>query len=164
MVSSSRARSAASVMVSSETVKLAYRPMAIVDICKPVGISRSSYYHKRSEKPSARALKYAALVATIRAVFTKTRKRYGSPRIMRALRKRGVRVGKKRVARLMRQNSASAKLQSARIPALFAVNKGEVVPWCSLNPVPRESSARAIVLRRRRRESSYQCRLRCPIR
>ena len=36
------------------------------------------------------------------ATHEKSRKRYGSPRIHRALRKKGVRVGAKRVARLMR--------------------------------------------------------------
>ncbi len=99
-------------MSAQEIIDAGQGILPIVDTCKLLGISRSSYYHQRSKKPSARALKDTALMAEIRAVFTKTRKRYGSPRIMRALRKRGVRVGKKRVARLMRQNGLVAEEHS----------------------------------------------------
>jgi|TARA_R110000868_G_scaffold260071_1_gene518325 transposase InsO family protein len=96
-------------MSAKEVVAAGQGILSIVDTCELLGISRSSYYDQRSKKPSVRALKDAALVAEIRAVFAKTKKRYGSPRIMRALRKRGVRVGKKRVARLMRQNGLVAR-------------------------------------------------------
>ena len=96
-------------MSAKEIIDAGQGVLSIVETCELVGISRSSYYHQRTKKPSARALKDAALVAEIRAVFTKAKKRYGSPRIMRVLRKRGVRVGKKRVARLMRQNGLVAR-------------------------------------------------------
>jgi transposase InsO family protein len=50
-----------------------------------------------------------ALVVHIRAVFTANRGAYGWPRIWRELSARGVRVGKRRVQRLMQQHGIRAR-------------------------------------------------------
>ncbi len=95
-------------MSASEIVDAGQGGLSVVGTCRLVGISRSTYYHDRNRKPSARARQDAAIGAEVRAIFAETKKRYGSPRIMRVLRRRGVRVGKKRVARLMRENGLVA--------------------------------------------------------
>jgi len=73
-------------------------------LCDVLEVSRSGYYASKTRPPSARSKSDANLAAQIAATHNKSRKRYGSPRVHRALRKKGVRVGKKRVERLMREN------------------------------------------------------------
>jgi transposase InsO family protein len=54
-------------------------------------------------------LEDARLVVDIKAAHKAGRRNYGSPRVFRALRKQGRRVGKKRVERLMRQEGIVGK-------------------------------------------------------
>jgi len=49
------------------------------------------------------------LAVEIRAIHFASQRRYGSPRVMRGLRKRGIRIGKKRAARLMRECGLAAR-------------------------------------------------------
>jgi transposase InsO family protein len=75
-----------------------------VDIlCAVLGVSRSGYYAWKKRPPSARSKSDARLAVEIAATHERSRKRYGSPRVHRALRRRGLRVGKKRIERLMRE-------------------------------------------------------------
>ncbi len=71
--------------------------------CRVLEISRSAYYDWLSRGPSQRDVDDAYLVEEIRAIFDASRQSYGAPRVHDELRlghKR--RVGRKRVARLMR--------------------------------------------------------------
>ena len=71
--------------------------------CRVLGISRSGFYEAASRPPSARELSDAALTVTIEAIHTMSRRSYGAPRVHAELRlSLGLRVGRKRVARLMR--------------------------------------------------------------
>lgn len=72
-------------------------------LCEVMGVSRSGYYAWKARPPSDRSKEDAQLAVEIAATHKKSKERYGSPRVHRALRKKGVRVGKKRVERLMRQ-------------------------------------------------------------
>jgi transposase InsO family protein len=81
----------------------------VVVLCAVLGVSRSGFYAWQRRPPSARSRGDARLGAEIAATYARSQKRYGSPRIHRALRKRGLRVGKKRVARLMRETSLIAR-------------------------------------------------------
>jgi putative transposase len=74
----------------------------VLAMCKVLGVTRSGFYAWKKRPKSARARADEQLVVDITATHEKSRKRYGSPRIHRALRKKGVRVGAKRIARLMR--------------------------------------------------------------
>jgi len=65
-------------------------------------VNRSGFRKWRSRPPSARARADAELLRPIRAVHDQSRGAYGAPRVHGILRRRGVRVGRKRVARLMR--------------------------------------------------------------
>jgi putative transposase len=70
--------------------------------CRVLEVSRSSYYQWLHAEPSARAIDDAVLAAEIKEVFHEHKGRYGVPRVRRALRRRGARPSKKRVARVMR--------------------------------------------------------------
>ncbi len=73
--------------------------------CRTLGISTSSFYEWRGRRtnPSARARQDAALTDRIRRIHTQSRGTYGAPRVHAELRLgEGIRVGRKRVARLMR--------------------------------------------------------------
>jgi putative transposase len=82
-------------------------------LCRRYGVTRGGYYAWCGRKRSLRARQEDGLGARIRAIFEASEGTYGSPRIHAALRHAGVRVGRKRVARLMRQ--AALKARSARI-------------------------------------------------
>lgn len=75
-------------------------PVAFV--CAKLGVSRSGYYAWRSRPPSTRTVHDQVLTERIRLIHHRSRCTYGAPRIWAELRDDGVRVGRKRVARLMR--------------------------------------------------------------
>jgi putative transposase len=75
----------------------------IATMCRVLGVSASGYYAWQRRAASARRLKDQALVDQIRAVHRRSRGRDGGPRIRRDLRAAGVRIGRKRVARLLKQ-------------------------------------------------------------
>jgi putative transposase len=81
----------------------------VLAMCKVLGVTRSGFYAWKKRPRSARAKADEQLVVDIAATHERSRKRYGSPRIHRALRKKGVRVGAKRVARLMRAANIVAR-------------------------------------------------------
>jgi putative transposase len=71
-------------------------------------VSRSGYYDWQRRAPSDRALSDVWLIARIREIWAENRKVYGSPRVHADLRiKYGIRVGRKRVERLMREAGIS---------------------------------------------------------
>ena len=78
-------------------------------MCEVLRVSRSGYYAWHGRPASAREQADAELVMEIKAAHTAGRGHYGSPRVHRALRKNGTRVGKKRVARLMQREGIVAK-------------------------------------------------------
>ncbi len=69
--------------------------------CALLEISRSAYSAWHTRVPSARELSDAELGEAIVTIHGASRRTYGAPRITAELRRRGTRVGKKRVARLM---------------------------------------------------------------
>ncbi len=78
-------------------------------MCQLLAVSRGGYYDWEQRKPSNRKRANAMLLEKIKEVHKKTKKRYGSPRITRELRKQGIRCGKNRIADLMRKNNIQAK-------------------------------------------------------
>jgi putative transposase len=72
-------------------------------MCRVLGVSRSGYYAWSGRPASARDMEDARLVLDIKAAHEAGRGAYGCPRVLRVLRRRGLRVGKKRVERLMRR-------------------------------------------------------------
>lgn len=78
-------------------------------MCRVLGVSVSGYYAWRKKPGSRRDKENVRLVTHIKAVHEESRRTYGSPRIHVELCKRGIRCGKNRVARLMKQRGIQAK-------------------------------------------------------
>ena len=78
-------------------------------LCTVLEVSRSGYYAWVDRPAAPKTLADAQLVVEIRAALVRGRGAYGSPRIHRELRARGIRVGKKRIERLMRDNGVVAR-------------------------------------------------------
>jgi putative transposase len=70
--------------------------------CELFEVSRAAYYQRRNGVPSLRELSDAELTEQIIEVHTDSKSTYGSPRVTKELRKRGVACGRRRVRRLMR--------------------------------------------------------------
>ena len=71
-------------------------------MCRVFQVSPSGFYAWNSREPSARAIRDAELTVRIRVFHARSKGTYGAPRIQEDLREEGLRVGKKRVARLMK--------------------------------------------------------------
>jgi transposase InsO family protein len=78
-------------------------------MCRVLSVSRAGFYAAQRRRPSAHAQADARLRVVVRAEFAKAKARYGSPRVTRALKKRGVVIGEKRVARVMREEQLIAR-------------------------------------------------------
>ncbi len=97
-------------MISAEK---ASTPVSVC--CELLGVSRSGYYEWAGRAPSDRALSDAWLTEKIKQIWTANRKVYGAPRIHAELRlAQGVRVGRKRVERLMRDAGVSGLVARKR--------------------------------------------------
>jgi putative transposase len=71
-------------------------------LCRNLGVSRQGYYAYSKRKPGPREAREQALQERLKALHSESGGRYGSPRLLRALRKEGQRVAKRRVERAMR--------------------------------------------------------------
>src|SRR2546422_9749199 len=71
-------------------------------MCRVLGVSPSGYYAWRKRPLSTRARPEGELPAQIDAIHRMPRGSYGAPRIHAELAARGLQIGGKRVARLMR--------------------------------------------------------------
>ena len=71
-------------------------------MCRLLGVSRSGFHAWQRRPPSDRALADAWLSERIAAVHRDSRGTYGARRVHAALRQQGIRIGRKRVERLMR--------------------------------------------------------------
>jgi transposase InsO family protein len=87
-------------------------------------VSRSGYYQWIEGSQSQRKRQESELLAGIEAVFVQHQKRYGSPRVTQALRAAGRRVGKNRVAHLMRERGLVARKKRAFRPKTTIAGRG----------------------------------------
>jgi putative transposase len=85
--------------------KKAQHPVSL--LCSVLGVSRAGYYAWKHRPASPRAVRDAELSEPIGAIHGESEGTYGWPRIHAELRHRGVRVSRKRVARLMREAGLS---------------------------------------------------------
>jgi putative transposase len=76
---------------------------SVKTLCRVLGVSRSGFHAWQRRAPSDRDLADTWLSERIREIHGESRQTYGARRIHAALRHRGVRVGRKRVERLMRR-------------------------------------------------------------
>jgi putative transposase len=92
--------------------KKAQHPVSL--LCSVLGVSRAGYYAWKDRPASPRAVRDAQLMALIGEIHSESEGSYGWPRVHAELRRRGVRVSRKRVARLMRQMGLSGLLVRRR--------------------------------------------------
>jgi putative transposase len=74
----------------------------IATMCRTLGVSPSGYHAWTNRPPSKRTVEDAALSERIKTFHARSRGTYGAPRIHMDLSEEGIRVGRKRIARLMR--------------------------------------------------------------
>ncbi len=85
----------------------AHHPVA--RLCRCLRVTRGGFYAWLHRPESARAQTDRRLRVAVRAAFERSRRRYGSPRIHRDLRDEDLRVSRKRVVRLMREEGLQAR-------------------------------------------------------
>jgi transposase InsO family protein len=96
-------------------------------MCRVLEVSRAGFYVWRTRAPSAHAMEDARVLLQVRVSHQRSDATYGAPRVHRDLRDEGLRVGKKRVARLMRQHSligrrrARARVRTTDSQHAFAI-------------------------------------------
>ena len=78
-------------------------------LCRVLCASRSAYYAWRKGRVSPRLVRRQQLLLEIKKIFTQSRGTYGSPRITRELRKKGIVVNENTVAEIMKENGIQAK-------------------------------------------------------
>jgi putative transposase len=84
-------------------------------MCRVLGVSRSGFHAWAVREPSTRAVADRRLTGRIAEIHEQSRKTYGSPRVHAELRlEDGVKVGRKRVERLMRLAGVSGLIKRRR--------------------------------------------------
>jgi putative transposase len=78
-------------------------------VLRALGVPVSTHYARRSRVPSRRELEDGQLVAEIHTARVGYRRVYGARKTWKELRRRGVEVGRDRVARLMRAEGLEGK-------------------------------------------------------
>jgi putative transposase len=78
-------------------------------LCKVLGVSTSGYFAWKGRPACRRQREDMVLLAHIRSAFAASNETYGSPRMVHELRDDGLAVGRRRVARLMRENGMRAR-------------------------------------------------------
>jgi len=81
----------------------------VANACALQQVSRSAYYDWSAHSPSPRQRAGDALAERITAIHETSRGTYGWPRVQRVLRRDGVAVSGKRVARIMRQHAVAGR-------------------------------------------------------
>lgn len=100
----------------------------LVIMCRTLEVTRSGYYAWRRRGPSERASRDTQLRVVIRGVFQKSQRRYGSPRIHRELRTRGLRISCKRVERLMQEESLQARAKRRFVITTLSEHSEAIAP------------------------------------
>jgi putative transposase len=95
-------------------------------LCQVLGVAASGFYAWLQRGPSRRERQDCSLTEQIAAVFAASRRTYGSPRVHAELRAEGVRVSRKRVARLMRTAGLAATVRR-RLPRTTDSDHGRPV-------------------------------------
>ena len=99
---------------------------AVRRMCRLLGVSPSGYYAGLRRPVAERTQADATLSEQIRWIHEHSRRTYGAPRVHAELAAQGVRVGRKRVARLMRE--ADLQGASRRAPARTTVRDAKARP------------------------------------
>jgi putative transposase len=97
-------------------------------MCRVLEISTSGYYAWRNRPPSRRAREDARLQEQIETIHRESRGTYGTPRVYAELAENGVRISRRRVARLMKQAGLEGVSRRRRHRTTRRGNSPQVVP------------------------------------
>jgi putative transposase len=78
-------------------------------LCRVLGVSPSGYFAWKGRPACRRQHEDRVLLAHVRSAFARSNGTYGSPRMTRELQDSGLPVGRRRTARLMRENGLKAR-------------------------------------------------------
>nr|WP_099515445.1 IS3 family transposase [Microvirga ossetica] len=78
-------------------------------LCQVLEVSQSGYFAWRSRPACQRQRDDLMLLAHVRSAFRESNGTYGSPRMTRELQDQGLPIGRRRTARLMRENGLKAR-------------------------------------------------------
>ena len=92
-----------------ELIDAAKEEFPVTRLCQVLEVSPSGYFAWRSRPASPRQREDLVLLAHVRSAFIQSHKTYGSPRVTRELQDAGLTVGRRRTARLMRENGLKAR-------------------------------------------------------
>jgi putative transposase len=113
----------------------------LATLCRVLGISRAGFHAWARDPARRRSAADARLSERIRAIHVTSHRTYGAPRVHAELQASGVRVGRKRVARLMRV---------AGLVGVHRRRRARVTP----RAVPRASTTAPDLVRRRFRAAA----------
>lgn len=103
--------------------------MVVAEAALALDLSRSGFYSHCRKPLRKRRVEDASLVLEIERTFIATRRVYGSPRIMHSLRKKGLRHGKNRIAKLMRSRGLCVLQKRRFVPrTTVACKESPVAP------------------------------------
>lgn len=97
-------------------------------LCRCMRVSRSGFYAWERRPESARARQDRQLKVRIRTSFSKSKGRYGSPRIHRDLRAQQQHVSRKRVIRLMQEEGLHARRRKRFVRTTDSNHRHPVAP------------------------------------
>jgi len=100
----------------------------IATMCRVLEVSTSGYYAWRQRPPSPRAREDARLRTRIERIHADSRGTYGSPRVHAELAEDGVRISRRRVARLMKQARLEGVSRRRRKRTTRRGDNAQVVP------------------------------------
>jgi putative transposase len=92
----------------------------VAKACELLEVSRSAFYDRLSQVPSAREISDAELTEKIGQIHAASGGTYGAPRVLDELREQGWHVSKKRVARLMVKAGLAGRCRRRRRRTTFA--------------------------------------------
>lgn len=92
-----------------ELIDAAKKDFPVQRLCKVLGVSPSGYFAWKDRPACCRQRNDMVLLAHVRSAFAVSNGTYGSPRMVHELRDNGLAIGRRRVARLMRENGMKAR-------------------------------------------------------
>jgi len=91
-------------------IRMHEKAWPVTVMCRVLRVARSGYYAWRRRGEAARERQNRALTVEIKAIHSKSRKTYGSPRVHAELRRQGHCCSLNRVARLMKRAGLRSKV------------------------------------------------------
>jgi len=92
-----------------QLIDAAKKEFPVQRMCKVLSVSQSGYFAWKDRPACRRQRDDMVLLAHVRSAFSLSNETYGSPRMTRELQDQGLRVGRRRTARLMRENGLRAR-------------------------------------------------------